>query len=126
MMQQVIDWFEIPVRDLATTQNFYEAVLQTRLHREEYAGPGVQMAVFAGEGDTVRGALMSGHPALQVGACGTLVYLHAGPSLDAALQRVVTAGGQVAMGRVALPEGLGFMAHMLDVDGNRVGLHAYA
>jgi predicted enzyme related to lactoylglutathione lyase len=30
------------------------------------------------------------------------------------------------MGRVALPEGLGFMAHMLDVDGNRVGLHAYA
>lgn len=33
---------------------------------------------------------------------------------------------QVLMGRVALPEGLGFMAHMRDVDGNRVGLHAYA
>lgn len=125
-MQKVIDWFEIPVSDVPRAQAFYEAVLQTTLQRESYAGPGMQMAVFAGEGDAVKGALMSGHPALQVGACGTLVYLHAGASLDAALQRVVAAGGQVAMGRVALPEGLGFMAHMRDVDGNRVGLHAYA
>ena len=125
-MQQIIDWFEIPVRDITSAQNFYETVLQTRLHREEYAGPGPQMAVFAGEGDVVKGALMSGHPALHVGACGTLVYLHAGASLEAALQRVVAAGGQIAMGQVALPDGLVFMAHMLDVDGNRVGLHAYA
>jgi len=125
-MKNVIDWFEIPVNDLPRAQAFYEAVLQTQLQRENYAGPGMQMAVFTGEGDAVKGALMSGHPALQVGACGTLVYLHAGTSIDAALQRVVAAGGQVAMGKVALPEGLGFMAHMLDVDGNRVGLHAYA
>lgn len=125
-MQKVIDWFEIPVSDVPRAQGFYEAVLQTSLQRESYAGPGMQMAVFAGEGETVKGALLSGHTALQVGACGTLVYLHAGASLDAALQRVVAAGGQVAMGRVALPDGLGFMAHMLDVDGNRVGLHAYA
>ena len=125
-MKRVIDWFEIPVRDVPRAQVFYEAVLQTSLQRESYAGPGMQMAVFPAEGDAVKGALMSGHPVLQVGACGALVYLHAGASLDAALQRVVAAGGQVAMGKVALPEGLGFMAHMLDVDGNRVGLHAYA
>ena len=125
-MKQVIDWFEIPVRDLARAQAFYEAVLQTPMQREDYAGPNMQMAVFAGEGDVVKGALMAGNPALQVGASGTLVYLHAGASLDAALQRVVSAGGQVALGKVALPEGLGFMAHMLDVDGNRVGLHAKA
>ncbi len=125
-MKQVIDWFEIPVRDLACAQVFYETVLQTSLQREDYAGPHMQMAVFAGEGDVVKGALMAGNPALQLGASGTLVYLHAGTSLDDALQRVVTAGGTVAMGKVALPEGLGFMAHMLDVDGNRVGLHAYA
>jgi uncharacterized protein len=125
-MQKVIDWFEIPVSDVPRAQAFYEAVLQTALQRESYAGPGMQMAVFPGEGDAVKGALMAGHPDLQVGVCGILVYLHAGESLDAALQRVQAAGGQVAMGKVALPEGLGFMAHMLDVDGNRVGLHAYA
>ena len=125
-MKQVIDWFEIPVSDLPRAQVFYEVVLQTSLQRESYAGPGMQMAIFSGEGDAVKGALMSGHPALQVGASGTLVYLHAGASLESALERVVAAGGQVAMGKVALPEGLGFMAHMHDVDGNLVGLHAYA
>jgi len=125
-MQNVIDWFEIPVISIPRAQAFYEAVLQTTLQRENYAGPDMQMAVFPGQGDAVKGALMSGSPILQAGACGTLVYLHAGASLDAALQRVVAAGGRVAMGKVALPEGLGFMAHMLDVDGNRVGLHAYA
>ncbi len=125
-MKQVIDWFEIPVSDIERAQAFYETVLQTTLQRESYAGPCMQMAVFPGESDAVKGALISGHPALQMGASGTLVYLYAGISLDAALQRVVAAGGQVVMGKVALPEGLGFMAHMLDVDGNRVGLHAYA
>jgi predicted enzyme related to lactoylglutathione lyase len=30
------------------------------------------------------------------------------------------------MAKVALPDGVGYMAHMLDMDGNRVGLHAYA
>lgn len=125
-MQKVIDWFEIPVREIGPAQAFYEAVLQTNLHKADFAGPGMQMAVFSGLGDAVKGALISGHPAMQVGVCGSLVYLHAGASLDTALQRVLAAGGEVVMGRVALPEGMGFMAHMRDVDGNRVGLHAYA
>lgn len=125
-MKQVIDWFEIPVSDMSRAQAFYEAVLQTSLHRENFVGPNMEMVVFKEDGHRAKGALLSGHPALQPGTSGTLVYLHAGASLDAALKRVVAAGGQVAMGQVALPEGVGFMAHMVDVDGNRVGLHAYA
>ena len=125
-MKQVIDWFEIPVSDMSRAKAFYEAVLQTPLHLENFAGPNMQMAVFKEDGHRAKGALMAGNPALQVGGSGTLVYLHAGPSLGEALDRVVDAGGQVAMAKVALPDGVGFMAHMLDVDGNRVGLHAYA
>ena len=125
-MKQVIDWFEIPVSDISRAQAFYEAVLQTTLHRENFGDPNMDMAVFKEDGLRAKGALMAGNPAVMVGASGTLVYLHAGTSLDVALQRVMTAGGQVAMGQVALPDGLGFMAHMLDVDGNRVGLHSYA
>ena len=126
MMKQVIDWFEIPVSDLSRAEAFYNAVLETNLRRENYAGPTMQMAVFPGEGEAVKGALLAGHPALQVGARGTLVYLHAGTSMDTALQRVTDAGGQVTTGKVTLPEGLGYMAHILDLDGNCVGLHTYA
>ncbi len=125
-MKQVIDWFEIPVSDISRAQAFYEAVLQTTLHRESFGGPNIEMVVFKEDGLRAKGALMAGNPTVTVGASGTLVYMHAGKSLDAALQRVVAAGGQVAMAKVALPDGVGFMAHMLDMDGNRVGLHAYA
>ena len=125
-MKQVIDWFEIPVSDMSRAQAFYEVVLQTTLQRENFAGPNIQMVVFKEDGQRAKGALVSGHPALQPGTSGTLVYFHAGVSLDEALQRVVASGGEVAMAKVALPGGVGFMAHMLDVDGNRVGLHAYA
>jgi predicted enzyme related to lactoylglutathione lyase len=55
-----------------------------------------------------------------------LIYLDASPSLDAALARAVKAGGKVALPRQALPPGLGFFAHITDLDGNRVGLHALA
>ena len=34
------------------------------------------------------------------------------------------AGGKVALPKTALPEGLGFFAHIIDSEGNRVGLHA--
>ena len=43
---------------------------------------------------------------------------------DAALERAVTQGGRVALPRQALPPGMGFFAHIHDLDGNRVGLHA--
>jgi uncharacterized protein len=67
-----------------------------------------------------------GPSAPKVSSGGTLVYLDASPSLDAALARAVAQGGSVAQARTALPPGMGFFAHITDLDGNRVGLHALA
>lgn len=124
MTKDAISWFEIPTIDLDSAQTFYEAVLQHPMRREAM-GPS-QGAVFAYDPQQggVGGALMMGPSAPPVARGGTLVYLDASPSLDAALQRAQAAGGQVALGRTALPEGLGFFAHIEDLDGNRVGLHA--
>jgi predicted enzyme related to lactoylglutathione lyase len=85
-------------------------------------------AVFAydKEADGTGGALMMGPSAPQVSGGGTLVYLDASPSLDAALNRVLAQGGSVALPRTALPPGMGFFAHINDLDGNRIGLHALA
>lgn len=93
--------------------------------RRENMGPS-EGAVFAydPEADGTGGALMMGPTAPQVSAGGTLVYLDASPSLDAALERAVAHGGRVALPRTALPPGMGFFAHIHDLDGNRVGLHA--
>ena len=121
-MSNVINWFEIPTTDITRAQRFYEAVLACAMHRETM-GPS-PMAVFPYvRGEGVGGALMQVEGAVGTGHA-PLVYLNAGDSLDAALARVPSAGGTVALPRQALPPGMGFFAHIIDLDGNRVGLHA--
>ena len=74
----------------------------------------------------VGGTLLCGPSASKPGATGTLVYLDASPLLDAAVDSALAAGASLACPRVALPPGMGFFAHIIDLDGNRVGLHALA
>lgn len=125
-MTNAISWFEIPTLQLDRAQVFYESVLGRPMRRETM-GPS-QGAVFAYDraADGVGGALMMGPSAPTLATGGTLVYLDASPALDAALARVVAAGGQIVLPRQALPPGMGFFAHITDLDGNRVGLHALA
>ena len=125
-MKNAITWFEIGTANLKTATAFYEAVLGHPM-RLEMMGPS-EGAVFAYDeaADGTGGALLCGPTAPKPGAAGTLVYLDASPSLDAALARVTKAGGQIAVPRQALPPGMGFFAHITDLDGNRVGLHALA
>ncbi|MFS2035972.1 VOC family protein [Polaromonas sp. CT11-55] len=124
-MKNAVTWFEIPSTQLDKAQAFYEAVLECKMRREPM-GPS-EGAVFPYEREEgVGGALLAGPTAPAPASNGTLIYLDASPSLDAALARAVKAGGKIALPRQALPPGLGFFAHITDLDGNRVGLHALA
>jgi len=119
--KHAITWFEIPAADLGRATRFYETVLGVEL-KHETMGP-QQMAVFPYQSPGVGGCVTAGDgngPADH----GNIVYLNAGASLDAALGRVPSAGGKVTLGRTALPDGMGFFAHIVDSEGNRVGLHA--
>lgn len=57
-------------------------------------------------------------------ATGTIVYLSATGRLDRALALVAAAGGRIETPRTALPDGMGDVAHIIDTEGNCVGLHA--
>lgn len=117
-----IHWFEIPATDLGRAQAFYERVLATTLRREPMGA--VELALFAYDEPACGGCLMAGASAPQPSTTGALVYLNAEPSLDAALARVEAAGGSIATPRVQLPGDTGAFAHIVDTEGNRVGLHA--
>lgn len=120
-----IAWFEIPVRDLDRAQSFYEAVLGRALRREAM-GPQTLAVLPYDPARGVGGALLHGPTAAEPVAGGVLVYLDAGPSLDAAAARAVAAGGHIATPRVDLPDGMGAFVHVIDLEGNRIGLHAPA
>ena len=120
--RNALNWFEIPVRDMDRAQAFYETLLATSIRRETIAPN--QLGVFAYGESGVGGCLIAGESAPAPAASGTLVYLDAGASLDAALARVEAAGGKIATPKVQLPGDMGCFAHVTDTEGNRVGLHA--
>ena len=122
--QNAITWYEIPVLELDRAQRFYEAVLERPMKRETMGSE--QMALFAADDAGIKGCLNIGAEAVAPSSAGTRVYLDASPSIDAALARVPHAGGRVVTPKVALPEGMGFFAHIADTEGNVVGLHALA
>lgn len=123
-LHNAINWFEIPVRDLDRAQRFYETLLATSLRRELIGDNA--LAVFGYDDGAAGGCLVAGPATGAPTANGTLVYLNAAPSLDAALERVVRAGGGIATPKVELPGDLGAFAHITDTEGNRIGLHVVA
>jgi predicted enzyme related to lactoylglutathione lyase len=112
-------WFEIPAYDLDRAVAFYEELFAVRLRRETMAG--VELAIFPGGQPGVSGAVVKGTP-YRPGE-GPVIYLDSSGRLDAMLARVPGLGGTVAVPKTALPEGMGAFAHIIDSEGNRVGLH---
>ena len=120
--RSALTWFEIPVRDLDRAQTFYETLLATTIRRETIAPN--ELGLFAYDEPGTGGCLIAGAGAPEPAHNGTIVYLDAGASLDAALARVGPAGGRIATPKVQLPGEMGCYAHITDTEGNRVGLHA--
>lgn len=122
---RAINWFEIPCTSLDRAQAFYERVLGRPMLRRNDLGGG-PMALFARDLPATGGCLLVRPDRAPVGDAGVRIYLDAAPAVQAALDRVIAAGGVVLDACMELPEGIGFIAHIRDTEGNTIGLHAMA
>ena len=120
-MKNSVVWSEIAVSDLKRAAAFYEKVLDAELAFDKF-GP-FRIALFPHGEQGVGGCLVHGE-GYEPSAKGTVTYLAATPGIDAALERAWSAGGKVLMPKTALPNNQGFIAHVSDSEGNRIGLHA--
>jgi predicted enzyme related to lactoylglutathione lyase len=121
-MRNTLNWFELPVTDMARATSFYSQLFGVELSLVS-AGSGSAMAMFP-DGGGVGGALIVGEGYVP-SASGAVVYLNCNPSLDTVLERVTAAGGQIIMPKTDIGEN-GYYAFILDTEGNRVGLHESA
>ena len=121
MQRDAIHWFEIPVTDLDRAQHFYETLFAQSMRREQM-GPQT-LAVFPYDGG-IGGALLKSTTAPAPSLDGNLVYLNAAPSLDAVLSRAGELGARVLLPKLELPNDIGFIAQIVDSEGNRIGLHS--
>jgi predicted enzyme related to lactoylglutathione lyase len=115
-----VNWFEIPVVDIARARKFYEAALGVEIAESE-AGPNkmgwfpMEMGAPGSAGTLIQGeGRTPSHD-------GSLVYLHV-DSIDPTLAAIDSAGGETLMPRSSIGEH-GFIAHFQDSEGNRVALH---
>lgn len=121
-INNAINWFEICTHNFDRAVGFYEHVFANSF-RKELMGD-LPMAIFPyQQGQGVGGAIVDMRPILAAGN-GVLPYLNAGDSLQMVLNRVEPAGGQIRMPAVELPDGIGFIAQMIDSEGNLIGLHS--
>ncbi len=119
-MQNSIVWFDIPVSDLESAGKFYTDVLGITLTRVDH-GPN-QCYFFPLEPGVASGALVQSDDK-QPSRQGTVVYLNGGPDLTMPLSKVEKAGGKVLMPKTSIGEH-GFIAYLLDSEGNQVALHS--
>ena len=121
----VVGWFEIPVHDMDRAVRFYETVFGLTLQRHTM-GP-LEMAWFPWiqTGMGAPGALVHAPDHYQPSGDGTLVYFtaHSG-DLSQELSRVEGAGGKILRGKTAISEEYGFMALLVDTEGNRIAMHS--
>jgi len=116
----ILNWFEIPVRDMDRAVKFYNAILGADLEAMDMGES--QMAMLPMEGEGVSGALTKAD-GFTPGNDGPLIYLNGGADLNTALSKIEGAGGQVLVPKTSIGEH-GFYALFADTEGNRLGLHS--
>jgi predicted enzyme related to lactoylglutathione lyase len=120
-MNRLINWIEIPVRDLARAKAFYEQVFDAPLAALTVGE--LQYAMFPTRNRFNTGALVQGEGYVPSDS-GPLLYLDATGEVDCLLDRIVAAGGTVVMPRTYLSPEAGEVAIFVDTEGNRLGLQS--
>ena len=124
--QNAVVWFEIPATDFKRAVRFYETVLGASLMLQEMPG-WPRMAIFPYSQETgVGGSIMDATPTNQPSTGGVTIYLNAGDDLAGPLSKVDAAGGKTLLPKTLICEEIGYMAHFIDTEGNRVALHSRA
>jgi predicted enzyme related to lactoylglutathione lyase len=119
-----LNWFEIAVDDLERAQGFYEEIFDMKMiSLPEILGmkmAGFPIDMMSGK---VGGALAESENHVP-SEDGVIVYLNANPDIQAVLNRVEDAGGEIDLPKTQISPEMGYMAFFIDTEGNRVGLHA--
>ena len=112
-------WFDIPVVDLDRAAAFYGAVLNVKIHKQEFDG--VSFCVLEHQEGNSGCLILSPN---EVSAdSGVLLYLNVSGRIRDAVLQTEQRGGKVIQ-RIHSIGSHGFRAIILDSEGNRIALHS--
>ena len=124
-MNNAISWFEIPAIDLARATLFYESIFSTQLIPIDLTNIRMRMFPLDDIENGIGGAVVDSggfhKPSL---TDGPLIYLNANPDIQLILNKVDAAGGSIMVPKTEISPENGYMAVIIDTEGNRIGLHS--
>jgi predicted enzyme related to lactoylglutathione lyase len=121
-MEKLLSWFEIPVLEFYRARAFYEYVFQTEL---TISAMGAYTMGFFPTGSGLGGAIVQGE-GYQPSVFGHRLYLNCNPDLQIFVDRAIEAGGQVVVPKRLITEEVGYIAFVLDCEGNALAFHSYS
>jgi predicted enzyme related to lactoylglutathione lyase len=123
-MDNAISWFEIGTKDLDRATKFYETIFGISMIPMDM--PGLKMRMFPIDDmmKGIGGALVDGDFHKASATDGPLIYLNGNPDVQNILDKVVAAGGSIMVPKTEISPEHGYMAVIVDPEGNRIGLHS--
>lgn len=124
-MKSAISWFEIPSKDIDRATKFYEKIFGITLIPMDM--PSIRMRMFPVEDQLtdIGGAVVHSDGFHTPSATdGPLIYLNGNPDVQQVLDRVEDAGGTITIPKTEISPDYGFMAVIIDTEGNRIGVHS--
>jgi len=121
----ILNWFEISVTDFDRAQKFYETIFDIKLQVMQFGA--AKMGLFPMEpgNGKLSGAIVKSE-FHKPSAEGVLVYMNGDPDLSVALGKVIAAGGSIMREKTQISPEFGYMAVMIDTEGNSIALHSNA
>ncbi len=124
-MKSAISWFEIPANNLERATAFYQTIFNCTLVPVDMPNIKMRMFPLTDIENGIGGAVVdSGGFHKPSATDGPLIYLNANPDVQLILNKVEAAGGTIVVPKTAISDAFGYMAILLDTEGNRIGLHS--
>ncbi len=122
-MPNPVNYFEIPVTDMARAMQFYQRVLLVDFELTQIDGHPMALFPYDKNAPGITGALASGE-SYRPGRQGVRIYFTV-TDIDATLRRAVEAGGQVLYPKTSIGEH-GHVAEFEDSEGNCIAIRTPA
>jgi predicted enzyme related to lactoylglutathione lyase len=120
-MVSLLNWFEIPVKDMVRAADFYGSVFNFHMHEMEMEGG--EMLMVMNEDHQADGALIR-HEDRVPSHEGTIIFLDCGDDLQPILDKVESSGGKILTQKTVMDPETGAFAFIEDTEGNKIGLHS--
>lgn len=124
----VITWFEIPVSDMQSAKAFYETILDIEMTIRTFPETAEELCFFPYDPNVIQATsgrvtgVLTKSGTNSPSQNGSLLYINASPEIQPVLDRTKKAGGKVIVPKTRI--NAGYIAVILDSEGNRIGLHA--